>query len=177
MHFLSYFILPVVFLLFIGCASPDRTPEGDTPTSGPLAAPEQVTPSDVAPAKPHDGDNQSSATADASAMAMFHYICPNRCKGGGSQEQGKCPVCNTDLIHNDAYHNQPQPQSATPAQPAQPQVKDLSVTPPSPPAEPAQNARGVWHYICPNGCPGGGGQAIACATCGTQMVHNQAYHE
>ncbi len=176
MHFLLYLILPGVFLLFTGCASPDRTSEGDTPTSSPLAAPEQVAPSDEATAKTNAGTNQSSASADVSATAMFHYICPNRCKGGGSQEQGKCPVCNTDLIHNDAYHNQPQPQIATPAQPAQPQVKDLSVTQ-SPPAEPAQNSKGVWHYICPKGCQGGGGQAIACATCGTQLVHNQAYHE
>jgi hypothetical protein len=42
--------------------------------------------------------------------------------------------------------------------------------------EPAQNAAGVWHYTCPKGCAGGGGSAVACATCGTTLAHNAAYH-
>jgi len=49
------------------------------------------------------------------------------------------------------------------------------VTPPAP-AEPAQNADGVWHYTCSNGCAGGGGSATACATCGSTLAHNSAYH-
>lgn len=55
-------------------------------------------------------------------------------------------------------------------------------TPPAatttPPAtnEPPQNAQGVWHYTCPSGCVGGAGGASPCATCGTTLVHNQAYH-
>ncbi len=51
-----------------------------------------------------------------------------------------------------------------------------AVTPPAPGAEPAQNAAGVWHYTCPTGCSGGAGSAVACATCGTTLVHNQTYH-
>ncbi len=43
--------------------------------------------------------------------------------------------------------------------------------------EPAQNAAGVWHYTCNNGCAGGAGSAIACAGCGTTLVHNSAYHQ
>ncbi|MBC7776815.1 MAG: hypothetical protein H7246_15380, partial [Phycisphaerae bacterium] len=43
-------------------------------------------------------------------------------------------------------------------------------------AEPPQNAAGVWHYTCPKGCAGGAGSAIACATCGTTLTHNQGYH-
>ena len=42
--------------------------------------------------------------------------------------------------------------------------------------EPPQNAAGVWHYTCPKGCPGGSGSATPCSTCGTALVHNQAYH-
>ncbi len=48
--------------------------------------------------------------------------------------------------------------------------------PATPPAEPPQNAQGVWHYTCPNGCAGGGGGATPCGSCGTTLVHNQAYH-
>jgi hypothetical protein len=60
------------------------------------------------------------------------------------------------LAHNQAYHSQPQTTTPTP----QPQ------------AAPA----GVFHYTCPNGCAGGAAQAQACATCGTMLAHNQAYH-
>lgn len=34
----------------------------------------------------------------------------------------------------------------------------------------------VWHYTCSKGCPGGAGTAVNCSTCGTLLVHNQAYH-
>lgn len=42
--------------------------------------------------------------------------------------------------------------------------------------EPAQNAAGVWHYTCAKGCSGGAGTAVNCATCGSLLQHNQAYH-
>lgn len=58
----------------------------------------------------------------------------------------------------------------------QPAAGDAAAaTPPATP-EPPQNAAGVWHYTCPKGCAGGGGSAVACATCGTTLVHNAAYH-
>ncbi len=52
------------------------------------------------------------------------------------------------------------------------------IVPPTNPAmpEPAQNAEGVWHYTCSNGCAGGAGTQTACATCGSTLVHNAAYH-
>lgn len=34
----------------------------------------------------------------------------------------------------------------------------------------------VWHYTCSKGCAGGAGSAVNCNTCGTLLVHNQAYH-
>lgn len=42
--------------------------------------------------------------------------------------------------------------------------------------EPAQNADGVWHYTCSQGCAGGAGSAVNCATCNNLLVHNAAYH-
>ncbi len=44
-------------------------------------------------------------------------------------------------------------------------------------AEAPQNAKGVWHFTCPKGCPGGGGGATPCAKCGTTLAHNAAYHQ
>lgn len=43
-------------------------------------------------------------------------------------------------------------------------------------AEPTQNAIGVYHYTCIKGCAGGAGSAVNCTTCGSVLVHNQAYH-
>ncbi len=41
---------------------------------------------------------------------------------------------------------------------------------------PAVNS-GVDHYTCPNNCEGSGGSTqVECPVCGTQYVHNQAYH-
>lgn len=42
--------------------------------------------------------------------------------------------------------------------------------------ETAQNGAGIWHYTCMKGCAGGAGSAINCTTCGSLLVHNQAYH-
>ncbi|MEL7222310.1 MAG: hypothetical protein AAGJ93_13380 [Bacteroidota bacterium] len=33
----------------------------------------------------------------------------------------------------------------------------------------------VYHYTCPNGHPGASGKG-ACSQCGTELVHNQAFH-
>ena len=61
-------------------------------------------------------------------------------------------------------------------QSGQPAAGDATATPPTTTPEPPQNAAGVWHYTCPKGCAGGGGSATACATCGTTLAHNAAYH-
>ena len=76
--------------------------------------------------------------------------------------------------------------AATPAQQANNSgslVKEISLpdngqpaAQPQRPKEPAQNAEGVWHYTCAKGCPGGGGAAQKCATCGELLKHNSAYH-
>ena len=35
----------------------------------------------------------------------------------------------------------------------------------------------VYHYTCPNGCEGGGGDTQgSCPVCNAALVHNQAYH-
>lgn len=83
-----------------------------------------------------------------------HYTCPNGHEG--SDTQGACIVCGATLVHNQAFHNQQTPPAG---------------------GEPPQNTAGVWHYTCPNGHSGGAGSAVACAECGTTLVHNTAYHD
>ncbi len=102
--------------------------------------------------------------------SVHHYICPNNCEGSGGATSGTCPVCGTEYIHNQEYHNTATPPGTQVTPPA-----GGTVPPPTTP-EPAQNAAGVWHYTCGNGCAGGAGSAGNCATCGAALVHNQAYH-
>lgn len=146
-------------------------PQSNSPVSTEQPAIQPVTPA-----------TSPAANALKATPAVFHYICPNKCAGGGSEGQGKCPVCKTDLVHNDAFHNQAQQQQ--PQITAQPQTNPIQLNtanpnqqPQQPQPESPQNAKGVWHYTCPKGCTGGGGQAVACANCGTQLEHNQKYHE
>ncbi len=126
-------------------------------------------------------DSQSvtaPAPAAGATSAVLHYICPNNCAGSGGDVAGKCPVCGSDYLHNDAFHNQgnatpPAPTLSDPQNPgAQPAP---SITPP--PSDPPQNAAGVWHYICSNGCSGGSGTAGNCSQCGGALAHNAAYHQ
>lgn len=139
------------------------------------------TPTDNAamiPAAPGDGGGLPELTAPSAAApaagGVQHYICPKNCAGSGGPAQANCPTCGTAYVHNQAFHAQPgaAPEPAAPGSP---------ITMPAPgadkPAEPAQNAAGVWHYTCPKGCKGGGGAATPCASCGTALAHNTAYHQ
>jgi hypothetical protein len=104
-----------------------------------------------------------------------HYICDNKCENSGGDVAGVCPTCNKPYTHNLAYHNNdflkngplnvPKTNLGTTTQPTQ-----------NTNTSPAQNALGVFHYTCPNGCSGGSGSVENCVACGTQLVHNQAYH-
>jgi len=64
-----------------------------TPTATPAQPAQTATPAITAPAVNTDplptGDHNTS-----------HYVCPDRCVGGGSGGPGKCPVCSKDYVHN-----------------------------------------------------------------------------
>jgi len=111
-------------------------------------------------------DMLQQASTPVATGAVFHYTCPNGCEGGGGDTQGTCPVCNTTLVHNQAYHSQPANQPAADPFNNQPAT-----------ANSGQNSAGVFHYVCPDGDPGGAASAGSCATCGKALVHNQAYHD
>lgn len=161
----NLFILCLLALLPLTYACKnDAAPEAaDTTTPAGTTAVQPAAPA-AAPAP---------ATATASMGGVQHYICPKNCQGSGGPGQGNCPVCGTAYVHNQAFHDQPAQPSAAPA----PGMTPAGAAPtPQPAAEPAQNAAGVWHYTCSKGCAGGAGSAVACGKCGTQLVHNTAYH-
>lgn len=129
-----------------------------------------------------DGSAVAPVTAPAvgGAAGVEHYICPSGHVGSGGDAQGSCSQCGAALVHNQAFHaNDAAPTITPPAGAGQnPMFQDPSAAPTvaAPPTEPAQNAAGVWHYTCANGCAGGGAAAGPCATCGSTLAHNQAYH-
>ena len=143
------------------------------------------------------GQTPPPATAEPAqnAAGVWHYTCTDGHPGGAGSAV-PCATCGKTLVHNQTYHSnntQPTPVSApgTMGAAGQPNISlgdGASIAPmggaPSAPApaaakapEPAQNAAGVWHYTCSNGCAGGAGSAVACATCSSTLVHNQTYHQ
>jgi hypothetical protein len=171
---LSHFLILAFFGATIALISCNSKKEDSTTQ-------EQTT---VSPEGTMTQDPTLSASPTASTGTEPHYKCTTAgCTGSGTA-QGKCPVCGSDLVHNQAFHNQaPGAAGSNPANPVQvtpnsgsPTLLDPATgkpTTPTPP--PAKNAKGEFHYKCPNGHDGGA-TAGNCATCGTALVHNQAYH-
>lgn len=174
--------IKIVFCLMIvclfACGETPQRPDAilddnyqPTPIQG--AAPSAVTPP-ATPATPEPAQN---------AAGVWHYTCPNGCAGGGGSAT-PCATCGTALAHNQGYHAAT-PGTATTSAPAITATgadgTPISLPPTTPAApktpEPPQNAAGVWHYICSNGCAGGGGSAVACSSCGNLLAHNSAYHQ
>ncbi|NQV78027.1 MAG: hypothetical protein HQ490_06690 [Lutibacter sp.] len=120
--------------------------------------------------KPDSQQKENKATAK-----VKHYICDNKCENSGGDIAGNCPTCNTPYTHNQAYHNDeflkngplniPKTNLGTPTNP------NTNTA-----ASPAQNALGIFHYTCTSGCYGGAGTASKCTSCGSDLAHNQAYH-
>jgi len=178
---ISSFIL--ILFVFIGCGGDTNTSNTTDTTTATTSTTSSTTP------------NLPTATNEKgepalNAAGIWHYTCPSGCEGGGATAI-PCPKCGTTLAHNTAYHNNGNTTTTTtssnPISPVLTQPSTSALTSPAvgnlptnnpiqKAPEPAQNAAGVWHYTCPSGCAGGGGSATACATCGTTLAHNTAYH-
>jgi hypothetical protein len=117
------------------------------------------------PAAYEQGANQQVAQQTGK---VDHYICPNGHAEGGSDAGGNCKVCGVELVHNDAFHNQPAQSNPSTIQP---EINPVT------PTSPGQNSGGVFHYICPEGHAGGSANMENCAVCGKQLVHNDKYHQ
>ena len=155
--------------------------------------------------QPTELANQVTSEPDIAATptsptnpGVEHYICPNGHVGSGGPAAGTCSQCGATLEHNDAFHNTPA--ASAPGSPVTAPTQQVIPQPSGALSpvfqnaggapglggiagggagqlpEPAQNAAGVWHYVCPDGHPGGAGSATACSQCGKTLVHNAAYH-
>lgn len=49
----------------------------------------------------HQGDANATQDSDNNGPEYTSaYVCPMHCKGSGSDQPGKCPVCNMDYVAN-----------------------------------------------------------------------------
>lgn len=159
MKLIMSLLLTAMIAVFMGsCANEEEA------ASAAESVPEVTLPSEPAAAVP--------------AGTVMHYTCPKNCEGSGGPGKGNCPVCGTEYVHNQAFHaNDPAPQATPPPPGAAPGATPGATPTITQQPEPAQNAKGVWHYTCAKGCAGGAGEIKACAKCGGQLAHNQAYHQ
>jgi hypothetical protein len=156
-----------IFVLTLGCAGEERErPDVVKEKANNTENTNQPTNNTASPSTDLSSINNSGGGD------VQHYICPNNCEGSGGASQGTCPVCGTDYVHNQAFHNQGN-QSQMNLEGGD-KLQDLQQQQPA--SVPAQNDAGEYHYICSAGCSGGSGSQGTCSQCGAQLSHNQAYH-
>ena len=153
------------------CSGGNGPAAGNCPVCGTAMSHNQAYHNAAATTAPTAIDPEANAPISAFNTNEPHYKCPNNCAGGHGPAAGSCPVCGTALAHNTAYHSA-NPAPATPTAPTLTPPGGVTTTT----TTAAQNAAGVYHYTCANGCAGGAGEGVACATCGATLVHNTAYH-
>lgn len=122
-------------------------------------------------------DKAKVVNSKNTAEKVQHYICESNCENSGGDAAGNCPVCKNPYLHNTAYHAN----DLLKGGPIKVESNATNPTQKTPPAKtntptPARNANGVYHYTCSNGCVGGSGAIENCKSCGTELAHNQLYH-
>lgn len=166
---ISYFLILAFFSAWITFSCNNK--KDDAATEDTTVSPDATMPA-----------QDPSATAAIAGGNGMHFMCPKNCKGSGGDAKGTCPVCGSEYVHNAAYHNQSPTATGTPQQPI---ILDpngnpttgATTPPPATEPPPAKNAKGEWHFACSKSCGGGAGGQGVCPKCGSDLVHNQAYHQ
>ena len=52
--------------------------------------------------KKHD-HSEHQTSAEKGKEYTSAYVCPMHCEGSGSEEPGKCPVCEMDYVKNEEH--------------------------------------------------------------------------
>jgi hypothetical protein len=183
-----------LFLVACGSESSESNAGEQTPFEiAPLPA-EESAPQQQQPPEQQQPPGEVNIPAGPDGI-VHHYICVDRCEGGHSENPGFCPVCNKQLAHNRAWHEQPQQQQQQQQQqqtgqadprvqfdpmrggdavPPQQQQQQQQVEQVNIPAGPDGI---VHHYICIDRCAGGHSESPGfCPVCNKQLAHNQAWH-
>ena len=94
-------------------------------------------------------------TIDQSAMEYASmYVCPMHCKGSGSHEAGKCPVCTMDYVKNSNYQDGAETDST---------AKDHTVNT-------GEENTSEFKYACPMHPEIVGVEGENCSICGMDLV-------
>ncbi len=102
MKFLKFGFLATIFamaLLVTACGGGDHTHDGDEGHEHHDDGGE-------------DGHDDHSSDADSLTIDLESkeyasaYICPMHCEGSGSDESGKCPVCEMDYVPNEEHNGE-----------------------------------------------------------------------
>lgn len=169
-------LLGIAMMGFIACGE-DKRERPDVAKDVPSSSSDQSAP-DQNPGNASTDLNTN--TNSNSSGDVQHYICPNDCEGSGGPNQGTCPVCGTDYVHNAAFHEQGDQNSQNPQNQinmeGQDQLQDLQQSQQTQQNNAPAQKNGEYHYVCSAGCSGGSGSAGTCSECGASLEHNTAYH-
>ena len=91
--FFSFLVL-LALAVFPSCGGQEQNQEG--------AAQEQPAESTEAEA----ADTEESAEEGQGKEYTSAYICPMHCEGSGSDQPGKCPVCEMDYVANTEHSHE-----------------------------------------------------------------------
>ncbi|TVQ45606.1 MAG: hypothetical protein EA362_08555 [Saprospirales bacterium] len=183
----SAILIAGLALFLVACGS-ERT-DSDAGEQSPM----EIAPLPADETAPQQQQQQQQPPGEVNIPAgpdgiVHHYICVDRCEGGHSENPGFCAVCNKQLAHNRAWHEQGQQQQqpdqadprtqfdpmrgggeTPPAQQQQQQMQQVNI--------PAGPDGIVHHYICIDQCAGGHSENPGfCPVCNKQLAHNQAWH-
>lgn len=152
---------------------PAFNPSGSNDTTAATLQPDIGTP-------PSQQQGQQLSTTDGAKKYdenSSHFVCPNRCKGSGSEMKLNCPVCGTEYVHNENSpgHREEMARNAEQQKNIEVKVGDKTVN-----VAKGDDYEHTAHYICPKECKGSGSEAPGnCSVCQTKLEHNQnaTYHK
>lgn len=92
-------IIAVLLLVFVvSCNSKEQTDSDSVITDSSAVTVEKAVDIDSTAVETRIEDNQELGKEYTSA-----YICPDHCKGSGSDKEGECPECGMELMENPNY--------------------------------------------------------------------------
>jgi uncharacterized paraquat-inducible protein A len=94
-------IAGLLLVFMVSCNSSEETDSDSAITDSSAVSVEKVVDIDSAAVETRIEDNQELGKEYTSA-----YICPNHCKGSGSDKEGECPKCGMELMENPNYKAQ-----------------------------------------------------------------------
>lgn len=88
-------IVGLLLVFVVSCNSSEQTKSDSAITDSSAVTVEKTVDADSTAVETRIDDNQELGKEYTSA-----YICPDHCKGSGSDKEGECPECGMELMEN-----------------------------------------------------------------------------